>query len=204
MDLSNNMVPGIYNTHLSLISVMTADDLVPHRHQVICNHHADKHQLVSRPILGLCPANERRCYKVTPSLIGWAQCYNQPWVSNRTFFYKIIPVFQLTKNIKYPCISSLSDSPTALQPTLPSLSFPLHQRYVNYPADIHSNPPAYYCLILSGLDSCPSVQCLARRWPEFGSLSSVSSPILAWPMSCLWSKNQSITRVSGLCALHIL
>ena len=24
-------------------------------------------------ILGLCPANERRCYKVTPSLIGWAQ-----------------------------------------------------------------------------------------------------------------------------------
>ena len=24
-------------------------------------------------ILGLCPANERRRYKVTPSLIGWAQ-----------------------------------------------------------------------------------------------------------------------------------
>ena len=24
-------------------------------------------------ILGLCPANERRHYKVTPSLIGWAQ-----------------------------------------------------------------------------------------------------------------------------------
>ena len=24
-------------------------------------------------ILGLRPANERRCYKVTPSLIGWAQ-----------------------------------------------------------------------------------------------------------------------------------
>ena len=26
-------------------------------------------------ILGLCPANERRRYKVTPSLIGWAQTY---------------------------------------------------------------------------------------------------------------------------------
>ena len=26
-------------------------------------------------ILGLRPANERRCYKVTPSLIGWAQSY---------------------------------------------------------------------------------------------------------------------------------
>ena len=31
-------------------------------------------------ILGLCPANERRRYKVTPSLIGWAQTYNQPCI----------------------------------------------------------------------------------------------------------------------------
>ena len=30
-------------------------------------------------IIGLRPANERRCYKVTPSLIGWAQTQNQPW-----------------------------------------------------------------------------------------------------------------------------
>ena len=30
-------------------------------------------------ILGLRPANERRRYKVTPSLIGWAQTLNQPW-----------------------------------------------------------------------------------------------------------------------------
>ena len=29
-------------------------------------------------ILGLRPANERRRYKVTPSLIGWAQAWNQP------------------------------------------------------------------------------------------------------------------------------
>ena len=27
------------------------------------------------PILGLHPANERRRYKVTPSLIGWAQTH---------------------------------------------------------------------------------------------------------------------------------
>ena len=27
-------------------------------------------------ILGLRPPNERRCYKVTPSLIGWAQTWN--------------------------------------------------------------------------------------------------------------------------------
>ena len=30
------------------------------------------------PILGLRPANERRCYIVTTSLIGWPQTYNQP------------------------------------------------------------------------------------------------------------------------------
>ena len=30
-------------------------------------------------ILGLHPANERRHYKVTPSLIGWVQTYYQPW-----------------------------------------------------------------------------------------------------------------------------
>ena len=30
-------------------------------------------------ILGLRPANERRCYFVTASLIGRAQTYNQPW-----------------------------------------------------------------------------------------------------------------------------
>ena len=30
-------------------------------------------------ILGLRPANDRRRYKVTPSLIGWAQTYCQPW-----------------------------------------------------------------------------------------------------------------------------
>ena len=38
----------------------------------------------SRLILGLRPANERRRYKVTPSPIGWAQTWNQPWgISNR-------------------------------------------------------------------------------------------------------------------------
>ena len=35
-------------------------------------------------ILGLCPASERRCYKVTPSLIGWAQTSNQPWIAGAT------------------------------------------------------------------------------------------------------------------------
>ena len=33
-------------------------------------------------VLGLRPANERRRYKVTPSLIGWAQTKNQLWRYN--------------------------------------------------------------------------------------------------------------------------
>ena len=34
---------------------------------------------ITRLILGLRPANERRRYKVTPSLIVWTQTYTQPW-----------------------------------------------------------------------------------------------------------------------------
>ena len=30
-------------------------------------------------LLGLRPANERRRYFVTSSLIGWVQAWNQPW-----------------------------------------------------------------------------------------------------------------------------
>ena len=33
----------------------------------------------TRLILGLHPANERRCYKVTPSLTGWVQTKKQLW-----------------------------------------------------------------------------------------------------------------------------
>ena len=41
---------------------------------------------------GLCPANDRRSYKITPSLIGWAQTYYQPSVRNR-FARLIYPYF---------------------------------------------------------------------------------------------------------------
>ena len=36
------------------------------------------HTTHSGLIIGLRPANERRRYKVTPSLIDWAQTWNQP------------------------------------------------------------------------------------------------------------------------------
>ena len=45
-------------------------------------------------ILGLHPTNERRRYKVTPSLIGWAQTQNQPCDIKETFLYE--EIFQLT------------------------------------------------------------------------------------------------------------
>ena len=35
-------------------------------------------------ILGLCTANEKCLYKVTPSLIGWSQTYRQPCVMSGT------------------------------------------------------------------------------------------------------------------------
>ena len=38
-------------------------------------------------ILGLRPANERRCYFVTTSLIGWAQTYNQPCAIRAVFAF---------------------------------------------------------------------------------------------------------------------
>ena len=40
----------------------------------------------SRLILGLCPANERRRYFVTTSLIGWTQAYNRPCVFAATIY----------------------------------------------------------------------------------------------------------------------
>ena len=43
-------------------------------HWCICMHNMVNEKLdISWLILGLRPANERRRYKVSPSLIGWAQ-----------------------------------------------------------------------------------------------------------------------------------
>ena len=48
-------------------------------------------------ILCLCPTNERRRYKVTPSLIDWAQTYYQPWIIYTTgFWWGICSVLDLT------------------------------------------------------------------------------------------------------------
>ena len=67
----NLRVPGL---HMSCRDLNTWEDTrksSPNNgHSVTCSFRADS--------LGLCPANERQCYFVTTSLIGWAQAYNQP------------------------------------------------------------------------------------------------------------------------------
>ena len=45
------------------------------------SYHGMQRHTWSGLILGLRPANERRRYFVTASLIGWAQTWNQPWWS---------------------------------------------------------------------------------------------------------------------------
>ena len=47
-------------------------------------------------ILGLRPVNERRRYKVTPPLIGWAQTKNHPCMyKNSQYIFIFINVFML-------------------------------------------------------------------------------------------------------------
>ena len=41
---------------------------------------------IAEPNLGLRPANKRRRYKVTTSLIGWEQTWNQPWYRQQNYF----------------------------------------------------------------------------------------------------------------------
>ena len=50
-------------------------------------------------ILGLRPANERRRYFVTTSLIGCAQAYNQPW-NGHHFANNIFKCISLNKNVR--------------------------------------------------------------------------------------------------------
>ena len=57
-----------------------------HTYRVTCKIYSDHSPVqtvsikfeITGLILGLRPANERRRYKVTPSLIGWTQTYNHP------------------------------------------------------------------------------------------------------------------------------
>ena len=48
-------------------------------------------------ILDLYPANERHRYKVTPSLIGWAQTYNHP-----CFVYSVVD-FYSSRSLGWQC-----------------------------------------------------------------------------------------------------
>ena len=53
-----------------------------------CSKFIDNMSNNSGLFLGLHPANERCCYKVTPCLIGWAQAKNQP--CNSSSFHQLL------------------------------------------------------------------------------------------------------------------
>ena len=59
------------------VSICSGNSFGPNRRQALTNTNDNPNLLtlicVTELILGLRPANERRRYNVTPSLIGWAQ-----------------------------------------------------------------------------------------------------------------------------------
>ena len=58
----------------STTTMMSYESQYTHNYRITAIKHT------SGLISGLRPANERRRYKVTPSLIGWAQTQNQPCI----------------------------------------------------------------------------------------------------------------------------
>ena len=64
-------------------------------------------QTISGLILSLRPANERRLYFVTSSLIGWAQTYNQPCNMPVPFVYRwktcdLYSVYSMISHVRNP------------------------------------------------------------------------------------------------------
>ena len=57
----------------------------------ISSHKLNIWVCISGIILCMHPANERWCYSVTPSLIGWAQTQNDPWYFFLIFHYSVTP-----------------------------------------------------------------------------------------------------------------
>ena len=53
---------------------------------------------LTRLILVLCQANERRRYKVTPPLIGWAQTYDQSWLRWHRLIGIRIPIINMRRS----------------------------------------------------------------------------------------------------------
>ena len=78
------------------VNTTVADDLATYGARASAAEVLTKlvHLEYSDMILGLESANERRCYKVTLSLIGWAQTWNQPWI----FWFQYHRVKKLQKD----------------------------------------------------------------------------------------------------------
>ena len=73
---SPNLIPSLKYARIWILNILSFINNMYSNCSVdaISMSHAD-----TGMILGLRPASERRRYKETPSLIGWAQTQNQPW-----------------------------------------------------------------------------------------------------------------------------
>ena len=114
--LFHNVISYISRRVTSLASGQAFDFLSGSRARLMImrSHQSNKNPSYNPGlVLGLCPANERRPYKVTPSLISWAQTKNHPCNRTTKYIKNYISNFQILvpcKNIflrrtywHYPC-----------------------------------------------------------------------------------------------------
>ena len=87
-----------YDQHLMTVDIRYH---ICFRRQGLNEYTAMSQTTCPRLILGLYPANERRRYFVTTSLIGWAQAYNQPWCLWTFPFIKNCYIFRLCFDITF-------------------------------------------------------------------------------------------------------
>ena len=86
---------------------------------LIYNQCAWKHCWCEGIILCMHPANERWCYRVTPSLIGWVHTQSDPWVwgSNQYCF--------INKNCGSSDFSFMTEKTTKIFPIVVYVSLPM-------------------------------------------------------------------------------
>ena len=122
---------------------------------LIYNHHAWKHCWCAGIILRMRPANERWCYSVTPSLIGWMHTQNDPrvWGSNQYCF--------MNKNCGSSDFSFMMEKTTKIFPIVVYVSQPMM-------------PQAISCIAGIVLWKCPANE----RWHHI-----VTSSLIDWGRS---------------------
>ena len=81
------LIPGVCNKiHLKLIArkISLVHNIQFNRWILLTLRREYGNETITGLILGLRPANERRHYKWTPFILGWAQTWNQPCIVSST------------------------------------------------------------------------------------------------------------------------